>query len=105
MFDELRLKRNIRRLGSANHLIREKAATALGEMGDRRAVEPLVRCLKQRCPKAAAHALGMLGDPSAVAPLINTLQALEDQPTEARVAFDAPLPADMEEYLAARSRP
>jgi HEAT repeat protein len=56
--------------------VRWKAAIALGEIGDQRAIEPLIRQLSDtdRFVKSrVAHALGMIGAP-AVHPLIRTLR-------------------------------
>jgi HEAT repeat protein len=46
-----------------------QAADALAEMGDARAVEPLITSLKEVNNQAAIHALGKLGDARAVQPL------------------------------------
>jgi hypothetical protein len=54
-----------------------KAARALGEMGDERAVEPLIGLLHDRrrdLREAAADALGKIGDPRAIVPLSVTLK-------------------------------
>jgi len=50
----------------------EVAAEALGELGDARAVEPLIRVLGSN--PAAARALGEIGDERAVEPLITALE-------------------------------
>jgi HEAT repeat protein len=50
--------------------VREQAAWALGEIGDPRAVTPLVDLLTDRAAQAAAaDALGEIGDPGAAGPL------------------------------------
>ena len=52
---------------------RAHAAHALGEIGDRRAVEPLIAALEDRMSfvrRAAAEALGEIGDSRVVEPLI-----------------------------------
>ena len=52
------------------------AAQALGEIGDPRAVEPLINALNDRdwiVRGASAEALGKIGDPRAVEPLIRAL--------------------------------
>jgi HEAT repeat protein len=52
------------------------AAKALGEIGDTRAVEPLIAALKDRSVNrrlSAAEALGKIGDTRALAPLIVAL--------------------------------
>jgi len=58
---------------------RERAATALGDIGDPRAVAPLIAALdvpgrRESARKAAARALGKLRDARAVDPLITALQ-------------------------------
>lgn len=50
------------------------AAEALARLGDARAVEPLIKALKERRSAAAAQALGLLKDARAVEPLIEALQ-------------------------------
>ena len=45
--------------------VRQRAAEALGKLGDRRAVDPLIRVLKHALPEAAT-ALGQLGDGRAI---------------------------------------
>jgi HEAT repeat protein len=63
-----------------------RAAAALGELGDPRAVEPLVQALKpvlgfmRGLSMAAADALGRLGDARAVQPLIDCLNRNELDP-------------------------
>jgi len=59
--------------------LRARAASALGKLGDKRAVEPLINALKDEdrsVRSSASGALGRLGDPRAVEPLI---AALKDQ--------------------------
>jgi HEAT repeat protein len=57
--------------------VHASAAQALGEIGDARAVEPLIAALKEENAKvAAADALGQIGDPRAVEPLIAALKDL-----------------------------
>ncbi len=56
--------------------LRRNAARALGKLGDRRAVEPLTRCLQfpdYYVREASAQALEMLGDRSCVAGLMELL--------------------------------
>jgi HEAT repeat protein len=63
-------------LGDKNEDVREAAASALGEIGDKRAVEPLIAALRDevwRVRKEAASALGEIGDKRAVEPLITAL--------------------------------
>jgi len=57
-------------------VVRANAATALGWIGDVRAVPALARCLKdpdENCRVAAALALGLLGSPVALKPLARAL--------------------------------
>ncbi|HUX78005.1 MAG TPA: HEAT repeat domain-containing protein, partial [Anaerolineae bacterium] len=57
--------------------VREKAAKALGEIGDTQAVEPLITALKDSdmdVRRAAVEALGQSGDARAVDPLITALK-------------------------------
>jgi HEAT repeat protein len=68
--------------------VREAAAHALGQLGDARAVEPLVAALRERdrgwpIRQAAAHALGQLGDARAVEPLVAALWEEYSQVREA----------------------
>ncbi len=66
----------IRRLKNKDDSIRQAAAQALGELGDKRAVNPLINMLDDLDPNVrsnAAQALGKLGDKRAVKPLINRL--------------------------------
>lgn len=55
--------------------VRLAAASALGRIGDSRAVDPLIAALddQQRVKEVAALSLGKLGDSRAVEPLINEL--------------------------------
>jgi phycocyanobilin lyase alpha subunit len=56
--------------------LRRNAATALGKLGDRQAILPLIQCLECEdyyVRESAAQALEMLGDPSAIHPLIKLL--------------------------------
>jgi len=59
-----------------DHDVRMGAAEALGEIGDKRAVEPLIQALKadSYLQARAAWALGEIGDKRAVKPLIPALQ-------------------------------
>jgi len=77
--------------------VRNSAAAALGELGDTRAVEPLIAALRdqdRRVRKSAAAALGQMGDPRAVEPLIIALQdqypGVALSATEALVQTGAP---------------
>ena len=59
-----------------DHNIRLAAASALGKVGDSRAVDPLITALddQQGVNEVAALALGEIGDPRAVEPLTETLE-------------------------------
>lgn len=60
---------------------RAKSAQALGELGDRRAVAPLTRTLRERSAllrAASAHALGQLKAPAALGPLRVALRVETD---------------------------
>lgn len=62
-------------------LIRTHAADALGDIGDTRAVDPLIKSLNDedwQVRWGAAEALGNIGDARAVEPLINTLKDKDD---------------------------
>jgi len=62
--------------------VRERAAEALGKIGDARAVEPLIATLKDSdvgVRWTAAEALGKLGDARAIEPLIATLHHDNDR--------------------------
>ena len=57
--------------------LRRNAARALGKLGDKRAVEPLTRCLEfpdYYVREAAAQALEMLNDPSCIDSLLKLLE-------------------------------
>jgi HEAT repeat protein len=98
MFTWLKVWRPSRRLFSNDRSVRQDAAEAIGKLGDRRAVEPLIEALgdwrkdvdeyaakmlhltmadltqtEVHVGMAAAEALGKLGDRRAVAPLIKAL--------------------------------
>jgi hypothetical protein len=63
-------------LGDEDESVRSSAADALGELGDLRAVEPLLTALEdedESVRSSAADALGNLGDPKAVEPLLTAL--------------------------------
>ena len=67
----------IRALEYGDSITRYDAALALGKIGDRRAVEPLIKSLgdiNTKVRQAAASALGKIGDRRAVAPLITVLE-------------------------------
>jgi HEAT repeat protein len=68
--------------------VRRAAATALGQLKDTRAVEPLLSALHDtdsEVRRAAAEALGQLGDARAVEPLLSTLEDHEPFVCEAAV--------------------
>jgi HEAT repeat protein len=85
--EELRQKRDvsglIRALSDNDYSRFNASAEALGELGDRRAVEPLIAILKDEdrsyVHRAAARALGPLGDRRAVDPLIRILDSCTTQ--------------------------
>jgi HEAT repeat protein len=66
-----------------DHNVRFEAASALGEIGDPRCVDPLITALDdtQRVKEVAIRSLGKIGDPRAVDPL---LEALKDDNWEVR---------------------
>ena len=66
---------------SSNPNRRRKAAETLGEIGDQRFVEPLMRALNDEgygVKRGAAEALGKIGDGRAVEPLIRALNESHD---------------------------
>ena len=70
----------LRALSHSSSAVRESAAKMLGNVGDERAVDPLIEALSDNnadVREAAAEALGQLGDKQAVEPLIKAL-ALEN---------------------------
>lgn len=78
---KLKAARNVKALIKAlrytrNSDVRKNAASALGDLGDERAVEPLIEALKDEdkyVRKSAAEASGKLGDERLVEPLIEAL--------------------------------
>jgi hypothetical protein len=67
----------IKELKDDDHIVRAKAAIALGELGGSPAVEPLIQALQDEAGAvrgAAADALGKINDSRAVEPLIVLLQ-------------------------------
>jgi HEAT repeat protein len=73
---KLKIRFQIARLKSRDEHIRTDAAWALGQIGDPRAVEPLIAILRRGPSSArqtAAWALGQIGDPRAVEPLVSAL--------------------------------
>ena len=70
----------IRLLKHAYQLYRRKAATRLGEIGDKRAVIPLIKAIEDEALEVqyvSVKSLGMLGDRRAVEPLIRCLTSEE----------------------------
>ena len=73
-----KVRKLIKILVDPRHEIRESAARALGEIGDERAVDPLVARLKNRDERrsvviAVSDALARIGDPRAFDPLVSLL--------------------------------
>jgi HEAT repeat protein len=72
------VKALIAALGHADGQVRVSAAEALGEIGDRRAVRPLIRALKDEyystVRSEAAEALAKIGDTRAIEPLMAALE-------------------------------
>ena len=71
-----RIKRLIKKLSSVYWDVRMRAVWFLGYTGDPRAIQPLIRTLKDENPtvrEAAANALARIGDARAVTALSNTL--------------------------------
>jgi len=67
----------VRALQSHDEEVREEAARALGELGDRRAVNPLIELLgddNRYVRREAAKSLGKIGDEHAIPALINALK-------------------------------
>jgi len=78
MFSSMTFRKHCKTLGSGRKpRDRAKAATALGKLGDPRAVEPLLEALSDDgsgfVRENTAEALGRLGDPRAVHPLVAAL--------------------------------
>ena len=60
--------------------VRKEAAKALGQIGDPKAVESLIRALKDKdklVRAEAAEALGLLKDPRAIGPIVKVLKKEE----------------------------
>lgn len=78
----------IKALKDVNSEIRVKATSALGWIGDTRAVEPLIEALNDTTiiRSSAAAALGRIGDQRAVEPLIEVLLTDEDETVKLDVA-------------------
>ena len=80
----------LRALSHSSSAVRESAAKMLGNVGDERAVDPLIQTLSDDIPdvrQAAAEALGRLGDKRAVDPLIEALS--DDAPAVRKSAAEA----------------
>jgi HEAT repeat protein len=105
--DSLTAKRDVRGLIEAlgyekDHVIRRRAADALGSIGDVRAVQPLSAALKDAdsyVPERAACALGKIGDIRAVHPLIAALADPHPQTQSAAAAALAKMGAPAVEPL------
>ncbi|MCU0533839.1 MAG: HEAT repeat domain-containing protein [Hydrococcus sp. Prado102] len=70
------LKDETDRTPDGGYPLRRNAATALGKLGDRQAVLPLIQCLECEdyyVRESAAQALEMLGDRSGIPPLLKLL--------------------------------
>ena len=88
--EHMKQKRDVKGLISAlgyvkDAEVRRSAAAALWEIGDARAVEPLIAALKDEVYVVrinAIKALGKIGDPRAVVPLISVLK---DRDTNVRI--------------------
>ncbi|GAI38932.1 unnamed protein product, partial [marine sediment metagenome] len=68
---------DLRGLKDEDNYVREQAAAALGKIGDKRAVEPLIEALKDEnghVRSGAANALGKIRDKRAVKPIIEVLK-------------------------------
>ena len=84
--EKMKAKKNVKGLIKAlgykkNFQVRFDAARLLGEIGDPRAVQPLIDALEDEevmVRNEAARVLGEIGDPRAVDPLINALDREED---------------------------
>ncbi len=75
-------------LPNSHYMVRMHIAVALGRLGDKRAVEPLMKCLETTNSAALRYtlieALGLLGDPRA-AELIASFRDDEDHHVRKRV--------------------
>lgn len=89
-------------LDEPNAVVRSYVACALAELGDKRAVEPLLALLQEKdahIRARAASGLGKLGDPRAVEPLIRALSAPEDRPPQRAVDTPASGKPDLKRAL------
>jgi phycocyanobilin lyase alpha subunit len=71
------LEDEIDRSPDGGYPLRRNAARALGKLGDRQAVAPLMTCLASAdfyVREAAAQSLGMLGDPSTIPALVKLME-------------------------------
>jgi len=67
----------LEKLKSKHWIIREDAVKALTELGDKRAVESIIKLLKDEhigVKRFAINALGIIGDKRAIEPLQQTLE-------------------------------
>ncbi len=88
--------------------LRRNAARALGKLGDRRAVQPLLQCLDCAdfyVQAAAAQSLGMLGDPDCIPAMLAILSGGVDaaQLVPGRPHLARPVEAAMEALEALRA--
>lgn len=82
------------RTEAGGYPLRRNAARALGKLGDRRAVSPLIQSLKcsdYYVREAAAQALEALGDPSCIPALVTLLQT---EPVAPSASAPMPQPYD-----------
>jgi len=87
------LERMLKALEDTDWEIRSFAARALGKIGEKTAVVPLIRALKEDENRdvrdCASDALGLLGDASAVEPLVQAMK--EDRETSVRCSASGAL--------------
>jgi len=100
--EKMKARRDVKALIQAlgykkDYMIRDAAAKSLGELGDPRAVQPLIAALRDesllvRC--TAAQALGWIGDPRAAGALITALDDsvidVQEYAAEALVKIGSP---------------
>jgi len=95
------LEDNDDRTEAGGYPLRRNAARALGKLGDRRAVPPLIQCLgctDYYVREAAAQALEALGDPTCVPNLVHLLTTAPDPET---MTASAPSPQPYDAILEA----
>jgi HEAT repeat protein len=84
MLDPRTIQALIENLSNPDYNVRRQAIISLGESGDLRAVEPIIKCLSfintdWYTFETAAFALGKLKDPRAITPLLSVLRSSERQ--------------------------